>query len=150
MPVTTSVLPESGPSGAAIGSRLGDVMSTPADRDGDGHTMDDRARDALRTSTRLLMRQGFRARSAIHPAQVAVINEVLTPSDDEVTRAREQVAAFEAAGGGATGDAVGAEVGPAVTTPPLEVVGSGAGIDEDGGGAAGSVDSRKAEFARFQ
>ena len=60
--------------------------------------------DALRTSTRLLMRQGFRARSAIHPAQVAVINEVLTPSDDEVTRAREQIAAFEAAGGGPTGD----------------------------------------------
>jgi type II secretory pathway pseudopilin PulG len=27
--------------------RFSDVMSTPADRDGDGHTMDDRARDAL-------------------------------------------------------------------------------------------------------
>ena len=27
--------------------RFSDVMSTPADRDGDGHTMDDRAHDAL-------------------------------------------------------------------------------------------------------
>lgn len=60
--------------------------------------------DALRASTRQLVAQGFRARSAIHPAQVDVINDVLTPSADEVASAREQVAAFEAAGGGATAD----------------------------------------------
>lgn len=57
--------------------------------------------DALRASTRRLLAQGFGARSAIHPAQVAVINEALTPTSDEVARARAQVAAFERAGGGA-------------------------------------------------
>lgn len=58
--------------------------------------------DGLRTSTRALLRQGFRARSAIHPAQIEVINDALTPTAREVAQAREQVAAFERSGGGAT------------------------------------------------
>ncbi len=61
--------------------------------------------DALRASTRRLSDLGFRARSAIHPAQVAVINEVLTPPPDEVEQARRLVERFEAsvaAGSGAT------------------------------------------------
>ncbi|MEP1208223.1 MAG: CoA ester lyase [Rhizobiaceae bacterium] len=41
---------------------------------------------------------GFTAKMAIHPAQVAIINEIYTPSDDEVARARKIVEAFEAAG----------------------------------------------------
>ncbi len=36
--------------------------------------------DALRTGTEALLRLGFRARTAIHPAQLACINEVFTPS----------------------------------------------------------------------
>lgn len=61
--------------------------------------------DALRASTRQLADLGFRARSAIHPAQVAVINEVLTPPADEVAQAQRLVKRFEAsvaAGSGAT------------------------------------------------
>ena len=49
---------------------------------------------ALRDSTQALFRLGFRARTAIHPAQVPVINEVFTPAPAEVRRARRLVAAF--------------------------------------------------------
>jgi len=62
---------------------------------------DYRDMEALRASTLALVRQGFRARSAIHPAQVAVINQVLTPSADDIAQAREQIEDFETAGGGA-------------------------------------------------
>lgn len=52
---------------------------------------------ALRASTERGRSLGFAGRSAIHPAQVAVINDVLTPTDDEVRRARELMGAYEAA-----------------------------------------------------
>lgn len=42
--------------------------------------------------------EGFTGKMAIHPAQVAVINEVFTPSPAEVEKARAIVAAFAAAG----------------------------------------------------
>lgn len=41
---------------------------------------------------------GFTAKMAIHPAQVPIINEIYTPSDDEIAKAQEIVDAFEAAG----------------------------------------------------
>lgn len=41
-------------------------------------------------------RDGFTAKMAIHPDQVAVINEVFTPPADQVARARAIVAAFAA------------------------------------------------------
>lgn len=59
--------------------------------------------DALRASTHALRRMGFGGRAAIHPAQVAIINEVFTPSEDEVRAAKELIAALEAAGGATTG-----------------------------------------------
>lgn len=40
---------------------------------------------------------GFRGKMAIHPKQVPVINEVFTPSPDDVDRARRVVDAYEAA-----------------------------------------------------
>lgn len=43
-------------------------------------------------------RDGFTGRMAIHPAQVAVINEVFTPSAEAVAEARAVVDAFAAAG----------------------------------------------------
>lgn len=43
-------------------------------------------------------RDGFTGRMAIHPAQVAIINEVFTPSPEAVARARVVVDAFAAAG----------------------------------------------------
>jgi citrate lyase subunit beta / citryl-CoA lyase len=44
-------------------------------------------------------RDGFTGMMAIHPAQVAVINDAFTPSAEEVAHARDVVAAFEASPG---------------------------------------------------
>ena len=41
-------------------------------------------------------RDGFTAKMAIHPAQVAVINDVFTPTPEAVAHARSVVAAFAA------------------------------------------------------
>lgn len=56
--------------------------------------------DALRLSTEALKRMGFRSRALIHPAQVRVVNEIFTPTPDEVETARRIVAGAEAADGG--------------------------------------------------
>jgi citrate lyase beta subunit len=56
-------------------------------RDGDGFEADTRRARAL----------GFRAKACIHPAQVAVVNRVFTPTDAELERARGLVAAFDGA-----------------------------------------------------
>jgi citrate lyase subunit beta/citryl-CoA lyase len=53
--------------------------------------------EALRHSTEALKRMGFRGRAAIHPTQVDVINEVFTPTDEEVESARKVIAAYEEA-----------------------------------------------------
>lgn len=52
--------------------------------------------DALRENCRAARRDGFVAKLAIHPDQVAVINEVFTPTADEIAHARRIVAMFEA------------------------------------------------------
>ena len=44
--------------------------------------------DGLRRSTEVGKRLGFVGRSAIHPSQVPVINEVFTPSEEEVSEAK--------------------------------------------------------------
>jgi citrate lyase subunit beta/citryl-CoA lyase len=41
-------------------------------------------------------RDGFTGKLAIHPAQVAVINEVFTPAPEEIAKARAMIAAFAA------------------------------------------------------
>ena len=43
---------------------------------------------------------GFSGKAAIHPKQIPVINEIFSPSEDELARAREIIAAFEAVEGG--------------------------------------------------
>jgi citrate lyase subunit beta / citryl-CoA lyase len=55
--------------------------------------------DALRRDTEDARRDGFVGRLAIHPAQVAVINEVFTPTADALAKARAIIAAFAAAPG---------------------------------------------------
>jgi citrate lyase subunit beta/citryl-CoA lyase len=78
--------------------------------------------DALRTSTIALRDAGFGARAAIHPAQVAVINEVFTPTDNEVAVARDVLARFEAASGGVTVDADGRMLDEAVVRSARRVL----------------------------
>jgi (S)-citramalyl-CoA lyase len=45
--------------------------------------------EGLRRETVASANLGFHAKCAIHPAQIAVINEVLTPTADEVAKARQ-------------------------------------------------------------
>ncbi|SDU21702.1 CoA ester lyase [Stappia sp. ES.058] len=54
--------------------------------------------DGLRSEAQTALRDGFTAKMAIHPAQVAVINEVFTPSDTAIADARRIIDAFAAAG----------------------------------------------------
>jgi citrate lyase subunit beta/citryl-CoA lyase len=53
----------------------------------------------LASEARVGARDGFTGKLAIHPDQVPVINAEFTPSGEAVQRARDIVAAFEAAGG---------------------------------------------------
>jgi citrate lyase subunit beta/citryl-CoA lyase len=62
------------------------------------HT-DFRNLDALRRDTEESRRDGFTGRLAIHPAQVAVINAVFTPTADALAQASAIIAAFAAAPG---------------------------------------------------
>ena len=57
---------------------------------------DFRNMEGLRQEAEDARRDGFTAKMAIHPAQVAIINKVFTPSAQEVEKAREIVNAFAA------------------------------------------------------
>ena len=81
--------------------------------------------DALRASTQQLLALGFRGRTAIHPAQLSVINEVFTPSPSEVQKAQRLIAAFEAsedAGMGVMTDESGRMVDVAVVRSARELL----------------------------
>jgi citrate lyase subunit beta / citryl-CoA lyase len=52
--------------------------------------------DGLRASSRAARSEGFSGRMAIHPAQIDIINESFTPSEDEVAFANRVIAAFQA------------------------------------------------------
>lgn len=56
----------------------------------------------LRLSSRAAAAEGFEGRIAIHPAQVAGINDSFAPSEAEVAHARRIIAAFDAAPGAGT------------------------------------------------
>lgn len=62
--------------------------------------------DGLAASTQWGRQMGFTGRSAIHPAQVAVINDVLTPTEDEQRRAQEVMEAYEQGRSDGSGAAV--------------------------------------------
>jgi citrate lyase beta subunit len=56
-------------------------------------TLDDS--DGLRRETQLSMQMGYTGKLAIHPAQVETILAVYRPSDEEIERARQLIAAHE-------------------------------------------------------
>ncbi|MFN4355079.1 HpcH/HpaI aldolase/citrate lyase family protein [Parvibaculum sp.] len=64
----------------------------------DGIWKDFRDEKGLETEARIAMRDGFTGKMAIHPAQVAIINEVFTPSEADLAHARAVIAAFDGAG----------------------------------------------------
>jgi citrate lyase subunit beta/citryl-CoA lyase len=79
----------------------------------------------LRASTESLKSMGFGARAAIHPAQVETINEVFTPTKEEVAAARALVATYDAAlsrGDGVITDADGRMVDEAVVRAARRVL----------------------------
>jgi (S)-citramalyl-CoA lyase len=55
--------------------------------------------DGLRRETEAAAALGFHAKCAIHPSQISVINAVLTPSEEEIDKAR-RIVALEAQGAG--------------------------------------------------
>jgi len=55
--------------------------------------------DGLRREVEEAKRDGFTGKMAIHPAQVPIINEVFTPTDAAIAKAKAIVAAFAAAPG---------------------------------------------------
>jgi citrate lyase subunit beta/citryl-CoA lyase len=70
----------------------------------DGAFMNLRDLKALEVESRLARNHGFGSKVAIHPRQVVVINEVFSPTAEELERARKLMAAFresEALGRGA-------------------------------------------------
>ena len=95
---------------AGIGAPIGPV------------TTDFRDLDALSASTLELARLGFRARAAIHPAQVGVINAALTPSAQEVERAKSVLDRLDEAGGAATTDLDGRLIDLAVVKGARDVL----------------------------
>jgi len=59
---------------------------------------------SVECETREAKQDGFSAKAAIHPAQLRPINEVFTPSEDELDWARRVIAAFDEGHGVATMD----------------------------------------------
>lgn len=78
--------------------------------------------EPLRTSTERLRDMGFGARPAIHPAQIEVINEVFTPTPDEVARAQDLLDRMDAADGGVTVDADGKMIDEALARSARAVI----------------------------
>jgi len=70
--------------------------------------------DAFRASTEAVARLGFVGRACIHPAQVAVANDVFTPTADEVAKATALLERFSAGDAGVGVDADGRMVDEAV------------------------------------
>jgi citrate lyase subunit beta/citryl-CoA lyase len=58
--------------------------------------VDFRNEAGLRREAEEARRDGFTAKMAIHPAQVAIINEVFTPNAEAIAHAKSVLAAFEA------------------------------------------------------
>lgn len=78
--------------------------------------------DAFEASTRKFQDLGFRSRTAIHPAQCRVVNEVFTPTEDEISEARSIVARSDAAAGGVAVDDSGRLIDAAVVRGARETI----------------------------
>jgi citrate lyase subunit beta / citryl-CoA lyase len=70
--------------------------------------------DAFRSSTEAVARLGFVGRACIHPAQVAVANDVFTPTAEEVAKATALLERFSSGDAGVGVDADGRMVDEAV------------------------------------
>jgi citrate lyase subunit beta/citryl-CoA lyase len=80
--------------------------------------------DGLRTEAQAARRLGFFGKSAIHPRQVPIINEVFAPTPEEMEWARQVLWAFEASGGAATKTAGGEFVDRPAAERARQILGS--------------------------
>lgn len=71
-------------------------------------------RDAVRESAWRARRMGFTGQATIHPNQVGIVNEVFTPSDEEIATARAVLERYRVRGGGVYGVAGSLEDKPAI------------------------------------
>ncbi|SEC25114.1 citrate lyase subunit beta / citryl-CoA lyase [Nocardioides exalbidus] len=81
--------------------------------------------EGLRATALQQLSQGFRARTAVHPRQVATINEVFTPGLEEVAAARAVLQAYDdslAQGVGVLRDAAGRVMDAATVRAARETV----------------------------
>jgi citrate lyase beta subunit len=69
----------------------------------DGPVADYRDEEGLRRSCLISRSLGFDGKWCIHPAQIAIVNEVFSPTDREVEWAKKVVAAYEEARAGGSG-----------------------------------------------
>jgi citrate lyase beta subunit len=74
--------------------------------------------DGLQADTEFARSLGFRGKACIHPDQVAIVNLVFTPSDEELSQARRVVEAYEQAVG--EGEGVTALDGDMIDLPVVE------------------------------
>ena len=56
--------------------------------------------DGLRASTELVRDMGYQGKLCIHPEQLPVVNQVFTPAEEEIAKAKRYVKAFEEAEAG--------------------------------------------------
>lgn len=77
---------------------------------------------AFAASTRKFQDLGFRARTAIHPAQCAVVNTAFTPTGEEIDEARKIVDRSAKASGGVTLDDSGRLIDAAVVRGAIETL----------------------------
>jgi citrate lyase subunit beta/citryl-CoA lyase len=74
--------------------------------------------DGLEADARFARSLGFRGKACVHPDQIEIVNGVFTPSDEELTRARRVVEAYEQAVG--EGEGVTAIEGEMIDLPVVE------------------------------
>lgn len=78
--------------------------------------------DSFEAGTHKFQDLGFRARTAIHPAQCGVINEVFTPSETAIAEARSVVERSDGAAGGVALDDAGRLIDAAVVRGARETI----------------------------
>lgn len=69
----------------------------------DGPVADHRDEEGLREASRVARSLGFDGKWCIHPAQVPVVNEVFSPTEEEVEWAEKVTEAYEGAGAAGSG-----------------------------------------------
>jgi citrate lyase subunit beta / citryl-CoA lyase len=86
----------------------------------------------LRSSSEQLRRMGFRGRACIHPAQVAAVNEVFSPTAAAVKQAQAVVGAYEralASGQGAVVDSDGRMIDEAIVRKSRRLLDEAASLE---------------------